>query len=100
MFITALVVLIIIKLRFPKGKSIHHIIYIYIYIYTLPSFRLQLVQTDVPLQEQRIYGAVCSCASFHRWPIQVYPSKGINTRAILTQTPTPTKREDCYTVWA
>ena len=28
MFITALVVLFIIKLRFPKGKSIHHIIYI------------------------------------------------------------------------
>ena len=27
MFITALVVLFIIKLRFPKGKSIHHIFF-------------------------------------------------------------------------
>ena len=33
-------------------------------------------------------------------PIQVYPSKGINTRAISNQTPTPSKREDCYAVRA
>ena len=39
-------------------------------------------------------GAVCSCASFHCSPVQVYPSKSINTRAIPNQTPTPTKRED------
>ena len=29
-----------------------------------------------------LLGVVCSYASFHCWPIQVYPSKGINTRAI------------------
>ena len=31
--------------------------------------------------------AVCSCASFHCWPIQVYPNKSINTRSIPNQTP-------------
>ena len=30
----------------------------------------------------------------------MHPSKSINTRAIPNQTPTPTKREDCYTVRA
>ena len=44
--------------------------------------------------------AVSSRASFHCWPIQVYPSKNINTRAITNQTPTTTKREDCYTIRA
>ena len=34
-------------------------------------------------------GALSSCASFHRWPIKVYPRKSINTRAIPNQTPTP-----------
>ena len=44
-----------------------------------------------------ILDAVCSCASFHCWPIQVYPSKSINKCAIPNQTPTITKREHCYT---
>ena len=39
---------------------------------------------------------VCSCASFHRWPIQVYPSKNFNTRVIPEQTPTTNKRENWY----
>ena len=39
---------------------------------------------------------VCSSASFNCWPIQVYPSKSINTRAIPN--PTTTKREDCYII--
>ena len=61
--------------------------------HTIPSFRLQLAQTDVPLQEQRIYAhvllsVVCSCASFHGWPIQVHPSKNNNTRVIPDQTTT------------
>ena len=47
-----------------------------------------------------LLGAVCSYASFHCWPIQVYPSKGINTHSIPNQTPTTTKREDCYAVRA
>ena len=29
-----------------------------------------------------LIGLVCSCASFYCWPIKVYPSKSINTRAI------------------
>ena len=41
-------------------------------------------------------GVVGSCASVHRWPIQVYPSKSINTRVIPNQSPTSIKREDCY----
>ena len=67
----------------------------------VPSFRLQLAQIDVLLQEQRIYGScaarrICSCDNFHCRPIQVYPSKIINTRAIPNQNPTDTKREDLY----
>ena len=69
--------------------------------HTLPSFRLQLAQTDVSLKEQRIYG-VCiprSCLQLCQLlsltylgvPQQKYH---INTRAIPNQTPTPTKYED------
>ena len=41
---------------------------------TLPSFRLQLVQTDVPLQEQRIYGACSPRSSLQlcRLPLPTY----------------------------
>ena len=47
-----------------------------------------------------LLGAVCSCASFYRCSIQVYPSKSIKIRAIPNQTPTTTKREDCYAIRA
>ena len=44
--------------------------------------------------------AICSCASFHCWPIQVYSSKSINTHAIPNQTPIPALWEDRYTIRA
>ena len=43
MFITALVVLFIIKLRFPKGKSIHHIIISITFLsFCVPDLRVVL----------------------------------------------------------
>ena len=51
MFITALVILFIIKLRFPKGKSIHQIKSIYIYIY-LEIFAIMLSFLKLFFQEK------------------------------------------------
>ena len=40
--------------------------------------------------------SVCLGGCFHCWYIEVYNSKSINTRAIPNQTPTTSKREECY----
>ena len=63
-------------------------------------FKLMCLCESSVFTELALLGVVCSYASFHCWPIQVYSSKSINTRAIPNQTPTTTKREDCYAVRA
>ena len=63
-------------------------------------FKLMCLCESSVITALALLGAVSSYASFHCWPIQVHPSKSINTRAIRYQTSTTTKREGCYAVRA
>ena len=79
MFITALVILFIIKLRFPKGKSIHHMyIYIYIYCWLYLTFFGQVQVKKIELADEiQILKYTLPLTIFHK---QIYELESLKSK--------------------